>query len=880
MNKILLIDGNSILNRAFYGLPDLTNKDGKHTNAVLGFLNIIFKVIEEEQCNKVCVAFDVKEKTFRHIKFSEYKGTRKPMPEELRQQVPLIKEVLKSMEIFTIEKGGYEADDILGTISNDAAKAGYMVTVLSGDRDLLQLATKQIQIRIPKTKSGKTTIESYYPNDVIKLYGVDPKTFIDMKGLMGDSSDNIPGVPGIGEKTASKLLIEYGSLEKIYENIQNMKPSKMRDNLENNKEMAFLSRELATIKLDCELTYDYNDMDINNMFNEKSYNLFRELEFKSLLGRFNFDLTKQQDSEIEIEKIIIETITEYHNLILDIKETKNPVGIFLVSNDNDVLAVSLSFKQNISYFVPCNRIDISILIEDIKLLISENDIKFIFMDLKSNLLYFDLIDSKNLIDISLATYLIDPLSSTYSYDLVGKKYANIDFQDEKTLIGKEEINLFSMYNDNIMSFIAYNSYVPFLCWENVSKKLFELDMLDLYYEIELPCLYSLYEMEKNGIKVDSDALKKYGKKLQERIDELVLLIYKEVGHEFNINSTKQLGEVLFEEMGLKHGKKTKTGYSTSVEVLEKLQNEHIVIKYILEYRQLTKLNSTYVEGLSIYIAPDGRIHGKFNQTVTATGRISSTEPNLQNIPTRLPLGREIRKVFIPEKDYVFVGADYSQIELRVLAHMSDDETLISAYNKNDDIHSITASECFGVPIEEVDDLMRRRAKAVNFGIVYGISAFGLGQDLDISRKEAEGYIQKYFETYSKVKLYLDSIVDFAKQNGYALTMYKRRRPIPELKSSNFMTRSFGERAAMNSPIQGSAADIIKIAMVNVYKALKQKQMKSRLVLQIHDELIIETHKDEIEEVKQLLKQEMTNASSLKVPLIIDMHSGNNWYETK
>ncbi len=875
MNRLLLIDGNSILNRAFYGLPDLTTSDGRHTNAVLGFLNIILKVIDEENATHVCVAFDLKEPTFRHKMFSEYKGTRHPMPDELREQIPLIKDVLKSMHIFTISKAGYEADDILGTLSRMGENNGYDVTILSGDRDLLQLATDKILIKIPKTKAGKTEIFNYYDKDVINEYGVTPLIFIDMKGLMGDSSDNIPGVPGVGPKSAGKLLLDYGSMDGIYEHIDELKKSKMKDNLIEFKEQAYMSKELATIKLDCELDAKLEDMLYKDAFNEESYKMFSELEFKSLLTRFD-----ESDKMIESFDFKINFVSDKKELSKLFDNDFDSFGFSFIENGSELVCASFSFDNNNAYIIRLNgEIDAGLINTHIIECLKKNK-RICSLDIKGELRFIELNPDYDIFDCGIGAYLINPLKDEYAHDDIAKEYLGLTLPTKKELIGKNEINMFTIEDDNIARFIAYQSLIPFMASDIILKKLNAMEMYRLYKDIELPCTFSLFEMEKNGIKVDGKALNEFGIKLKGNIDILTKEIYELAGKEFNINSTKQLGEVLFEDLGLKSGKKTKTGYSTSVEVLEKIKGEHDIIPKILDYRQLTKLNSTYVEGLSVYIRPDGRIHGKFNQTVTATGRISSTEPNLQNIPTRLPLGREIRKVFIPEDGFVFLDADYSQIELRVLAHLSNDEALISAYKKGTDIHTITASEVFDVPIDEVDSLMRRKAKAVNFGIVYGISSFGLGQDLDISRKEAEGYINKYFDTYKNVKKYLDDVVKSARDKGYSVTMFNRKRPIPELKSSNFMTRSFGERCAMNSPIQGTAADIIKIAMINVDRELKNRGLKSKLVLQVHDELLIETKKEELEEVKELLKDNMMKAANLSVPLIVDMHDGESWFDAK
>lgn len=877
MNKLLLVDGNSILNRAFYGLPDLTTSEGLHTNAVLGFLNIVLKVLEEEKATHLCVAFDVKQKTFRHEMFEEYKGTRKSMPDELREQVPLIKDILTKMNITICEKDGYEADDILGTLSRVANKEGYKVTVLSGDRDLLQLATEDILIRIPKTKAGKTTIEDYYAKDVEELYGVTPLVFIDMKGLMGDSSDNIPGVPGIGEKTASKLLIEYGSMEGLYDNIDSLKKSKMKENLINYKEQAFMSKILATIKLDCVLDVDLSNSTVDNMFNQQVFDEFTRLELKSLLNRFKDNM--KTSKTLEYTKELVDDFDRVNEIFKE-AEKNNTCGVaYICDKEGEPLGAAICYdKTNVKVIRFMNFITLEFF--NSKLLELNKNTTLSFVDIKSILPIVDLSDDDNIFDCSLAAYLINPLVESYAYDELSKIYLNVSLQPEKDYIKKQDINLFSFEDNNLLELFALKALIPFITKEILIHKLNEFNLLDLYNNIEIPCLFALYDMEQNGIKVDKEALRSFGDKLKLKIDELTKKIYELAGQEFNINSTKQLGVILFEQLGLTCSKKTKSGYSTNVEVLEKIKDEHEIIPCLLEYRQLTKLNSTYVEGLVPYISSDSRIHGKFNQTVTATGRISSTEPNLQNIPTRLPLGREIRKVFIPEKDFLFIGADYSQIELRVLAHLSNDKALLDAYNNNHDIHAATASEVFDVPIDQVDSLMRRKAKAVNFGIVYGISSFGLGQDLDISRKEAESYIAKYFETYKDVKVFLDKTVESVKEKGYSVTLFNRIRPIPELKSSNFMQRSFGERAAMNSPIQGTAADIIKIAMINVNKELKLRNLRSKLVLQIHDELLIETHKDEFDEVKEILTTKMSEAVKLNVPLIVDVNFGNNWYEAK
>lgn len=876
MNKLLLIDGNSIMNRAFYGIPDMTTNDGRHTNAIYGFLNIILKVIEEEQATHICVAFDLKKKTFRHEMYEAYKGTRKGMPEELHEQMPRIKEILQAMHIRIVEQEGFEADDLIGTLSKKGEREGFAVTILSGDRDLLQLATDTVLVRIPKTKHGKTKVEDYYAKNVVETYGVTPLIFIDMKGLMGDTSDNIPGVPGIGEKTAAKLLAEYGDLDGVYAAVDSMKASRMKQNLIENKDLAYLSKTLATIKLDCPIPFEFSEATYHDPFNAEAYTLFEDLELKSFYKRFSVE----KKEELTFETVLIDDIDGYNALLAKLQKAKE-VSFAWITQDGEALGVAVCMDLEHVYLIRFMMFITEAMVADNLLALSRDyQVQLACMHVKKLLSFLDFHEEDAVFDAGLAAYLLQPNQSEYEYDTLAKVYLDVTLPSEKEMLGKEKLGYFSFEDERVQKWMAYQAIVPYKIKSVLREKLKETGMESLYDEMELPCLYALYEMEKNGIRVDGEALHQYGKKLRTRIEELTAEIHAMAGEEFNINSPKKLGEILFEKLGLKNGKKTKTGYSTSAEVLEKLKNAHPIIPKILEYRQLTKLNSTYAEGLAGYIRADGRIHGKFHQTVTVTGRISSADPNLQNIPTRMPLGREIRKVFIPEEGSVFVDADYSQIELRVLAHMSGDAALIAAYQADEDIHAITASQVFDVPLDQVDSTLRRKAKAVNFGIVYGISSFGLGQDLDISRKEAEGYIEKYFATYGKVKEFLDRTVEDAKKNGYTVTMFGRRRPIPELASSNFMTRSFGERAAMNAPVQGTAADIIKIAMVRVNRRLKKEHLQSKLVLQIHDELIIETKKEELEIVQKLLVEEMMHAAELAVPLLVDANVGDSWYDAK
>lgn len=876
MNKLLLIDGNSIMNRAFYGIPDMTTNDGRHTNAIYGFLNIILKVIEEEQATHICVAFDLKKKTFRHEMYEAYKGTRKGMPEELHEQMPRIKEILQAMHIRIVEQEGFEADDLIGTLSKKGEREGFAVTILSGDRDLLQLATDTVLVRIPKTKHGKTEVEDYYAKNVVETYGVTPLIFIDMKGLMGDTSDNIPGVPGIGEKTAAKLLAEYGDLDGVYAAVDSMKASRMKQNLIENKDLAYLSKTLATIKLDCPIPFEFSEATYHDPFNAEAYTLFEDLELKSFYKRFSVE----KKEELTFETVLIDDIDGYNALLAKLQKAKE-VSFAWITQDGEALGVAVCMDLEHVYLIRFMMFITEAMVADNLLALSRDyQVQLACMHVKKLLSFLDFHEEDAVFDAGLAAYLLQPNQSEYEYDTLAKVYLDVTLPSEKEMLGKEKLGYFSFEDERVQKWMAYQAIVPYKIKSVLREKLKETGMESLYDEMELPCLYALYEMEKNGIRVDGEALHQYGKKLRTRIEELTAEIHAMAGEEFNINSPKKLGEILFEKLGLKNGKKTKTGYSTSAEVLEKLKNAHPIIPKILEYRQLTKLNSTYAEGLAGYIRADGRIHGKFHQTVTVTGRISSADPNLQNIPTRMPLGREIRKVFIPEEGSVFVDADYSQIELRVLAHMSGDAALIAAYQADEDIHAITASQVFDVPLDQVDSTLRRKAKAVNFGIVYGISSFGLGQDLDISRKEAEGYIEKYFATYGMVKEFLDRTVEDAKKNGYTVTMFGRRRPIPELASSNFMTRSFGERAAMNAPVQGTAADIIKIAMVRVNRRLKKEHLQSKLVLQIHDELIIETKKEEVEIVQKILVQEMMHAADLAVPLLVDANVGDSWYDAK
>lgn len=879
--KIVLIDGHSILNRAFYGMPDMTTSKGEHTNAVLGFLNILFKILEEEKPEYLAVAFDTHHPTFRHEMYSAYKGTRKGMPDELREQVPVIKEVLKAMKIKILEMPGYEADDILGTLATKAQEAGNLVSLVSGDRDLLQLASDRIKIRIPKTKISGTEIEDYLDKDVYEKYGVTPKQFIDLKGLMGDTSDNIPGVPGVGEKTASKLIKAYSSIENLYDHIDELAPGKVTTTLRENRELAELSKKLATICTNCEIDFQIEDTRLGNLFNEDVYKIFKQLEFKSLLSRFRTEEVSHSTG-IENSFRLVEDLGQADEVLeASGDKSAHPIGLQMIFEDGRVLGAAVCRQEEQVSFVKCSGLITQEYLIDKATKLAKDGYLISVIGLKEQLPYLKVSEKDNVFDAAIAAYLLNPLTDTYHYDDIARDYLELTVPSREDLLGKLSLaEAMEKKPEEFLSYACYNAYVAFRSAERLRDLLFRAGMQQLFETVEMPLIYTLYDMEVRGIRVNKEALKEYGDQLQVGITKLEKEIYDMAGEEFNINSPKQLGVILFEKLRLPFGKKTKTGYSTSADILEKLQSEHPIVKRILEYRQLTKLKSTYADGLAGYISPDGRIHGHFHQTITATGRISSTDPNLQNIPIRMELGRQIRKVFIPEDGYVFLDADYSQIELRVLAHMSDDERLINAYKEAKDIHRITASEVFHTPFEEVTPAQRSNAKAVNFGIIYGISSFGLGQDLNITRKEAERYIEKYFDTYPKVKAYLDHLVAEAKEKGYSATLFGRRRPIPELTNSNFMVRSFGERVAMNSPIQGTAADIIKIAMVRVNQRLKKEHMRSRLILQVHDELLVEAHKDEVEKAAKILVEEMQGAAELSVVLEAEVKEGSNWYEAK
>ncbi|MCM1189399.1 MAG: DNA polymerase I [bacterium] len=897
--KLVLIDGHSILNRAFYGVPELTNAQGLHTNAVYGFLNILFKILEEEKPDYLAVAFDVHAPTFRHKLYGAYKGTRKPMPEELREQVPVMKDVLRAMRVAIVEREGLEADDILGTLAKKAEADGLEVSLVSGDRDLLQIADEFIKIRIPKTRQGKTETEDYYPEDVVKAYGVTPLQFIDLKALMGDTSDNIPGVPKVGQKTAAELMGQYGSLENIYAHVEEITKKSVRESLIENRALADLSRLLAAIRVDSEVELDYEAARAEGFFTPEAYLLFKQLEFKNMLNRFEGGEKDGGDAELAQTFVCLENQKELLEKIRKVKSGSR-VGVYFATEEakpagaGRLLGVAVCFSEKETCFLAVKEQareneQLSFFdtpeenAEEIRegLRALSERARIAAFDIKRQYGFLAQDDTDRYFDILIGAYLLNPLKNDYEPESIAMEHLGLVIPGKTEILGKVRMSeAAGSLPEQFAQYCCYGAYVSRTAADVLEKKLQETGMDRLMRDVEMPLSLVLYDMEKEGVEVRRQELKEYGEALIDRIGELEASIHDQAGTDFNINSPRQLGEVLFETMHIPGGKKTKTGYSTAADVLEKLSEDYPIVKDILEYRGLTKLKSTYADGLAAFIGEDRRIHTNFNQTITATGRISSTEPNLQNIPMRMELGRRIRKVFVPREGYEFMDADYSQIELRVLAHMSGDEQLIEAYRTDQDIHRITAAKVFHTPFEEVTALQRRNAKAVNFGIVYGISSFGLSQDLSISRKEAAEYIEQYFKTYPGIKAFLDRLVADAREKGYAETMFGRRRPVPELASSNFMQRSFGERVAMNSPIQGTAADIIKIAMIRVWRALREANLKSKLILQVHDELVIETLLEEEEQVRHILEDNMKAAADLAVTLEADVHTGENWYEAK
>lgn len=882
--KIMLIDGNSIVNRAFYGVPLLTNGEGRYTNGVYGFLNILFKLLDEEQPDYLAVAFDLHAPTFRHRTFDGYKGTRKGMPEELREQMPLLKEVLQAMHIPIFEQEGFEADDILGTLSALAEKNGIVPVVVSGDRDLLQLAGETLKVRIPKTKGGRTETEDYYAADVQAKYGVTPAEFIDMKALMGDTSDNIPGVPGIGEKTAAKIITQYHDIETAIAHAAEIKPKKASENLAAYQEQARLSKFLATIVRDMPLEWDKESLKIGDMFNQTAYELVKRLEFKSMFSHFEGSASAPKQAEQTYHFVADREGAK--EVLAALK--KGEVGYAFVYENEEGQGLALYQEQLGGVWIEASMAFLmQELLEIFQPFFADSAYRKIGHDVKKDIRFLRSYGYNGFtaeFDTAIGAYILNATGSSYEYDDIAATFLNETYPSQEEVFGKGRTKktFAALPEAERTAYGARQAEIFFRARKVMEERLAENEQKSLFYDMEMPLIYVLADMEKYGIKVDKAALLAYQKRLGESLDGMEEEIYALAGEKFNINSPKQLGVILFERLGLKGGKKTKTGYSTAADVLEKLRTEHPIVERILHYRQLAKLKSTYADGLlAVMDAETEKIYSTFNQTITATGRISSTEPNLQNIPVRLELGRELRKIFIPESaEFCFLDADYSQIELRVLAHISGDESLIAAFKSNQDIHRMTASQVFHVPFDEVTPLQRSNAKAVNFGIIYGKGAFSLGQDLGISRKEAEEYINAYFARYPKIKTFMEDTIKNGAKNGYVSTLWNRRRNMPELQSSNFMQRAAGERAAMNMPIQGTAADIIKLAMIKVHRALQEGGYRSRLILQVHDELLIEAYKEEKDAVAKILKENMEHAADLLVPLDVDVHEGASWFEAK
>ena len=908
MDKLVLVDGNSIMNRAFYGIMGsrmLTTKDGKYTNAVYGFLAILFKLLEDIDPQYLVVAFDLKAPTARHKMYEGYKANRKGMPEELVEQMPIIKDILRAMNIDIVEMEGYEADDILGTLSRYGEKNGLKVTILSGDRDTFQLATDKTTIRIPHTKGGKTETDEFDEEKVIEKYGLKPRQLIDVKGLQGDSSDNIPGVPGVGEKTALSLIQRYGSIENLYDAIEKDEDDlkgKQREKIVNNKDLAFLSKTLGTINLEVPIKDSLEDFKVEEWDKPKVLELFKELNFNRYIDRFSLRGAGMQDGEEaskeeqkkytfveKSEKEIIEFIKQEKQMIFYFgtvpdenaeKIIKEKINVITIYNEKENEVYKIEIEEGIKEK------------EGLQEVLEDSDIKKIGIDLSKA---YILCSQEEVrlegisYDIAISVYILNPTNNKLKIEDLISRYLEIDINEflEPQKEAENQINLFEQMGESEekkkQEQEKYNLYVYAISKikEITFKKLEEIECVELFNNIDMPTVEVLSNMQLNGMQVDEEELNAFGKELTEKLENITKIIYEMAGKEFNINSTKQLGEILFEEMKLPVIKKTKSGYSTDVDVLEKLKGQDPIIEQILEYRQLMKLNSTYIEGLKPYINPKTkRIHSFFHQTITATGRISSTEPNLQNIPTRFELGKRVRKVFKPAKGKVYIDADYSQIELRVLASISGDEHMIEAFKEGQDIHKQAASKVFKTPIDEVTKEQRSDAKAVNFGIVYGISDFGLGEQLGIGRKKAKKYIDEYLTQYSGIKKFMEDIKESAKEKGYVETLFHRRRYIPELKSNNYMVRQFGARAAMNTPIQGTAADIMKIAMIKVYNEIKKRNLESKIVLQVHDEMMVEAPIEEKEEIKNIMKECMESAIQLKVPLIADLSEADNWYECK
>ena len=866
MKKLLILDSNSILNRAFYGVRYLSAKDGTPTNAIYGFLNILLKLIKEQEPDYICAAFDVKAPTFRHKQYEGYKAQRKPMPEGLAAQMPLAKDVLRAMGVTILEKEGYEADDIIGTVARLCEESEISCFIATGDKDDLQLASDKTKVILTVTKSGYNETIIYDDKAVKEKYRVTPTEFIDVKALMGDPSDNIPGVKGVGEKTAMSLIEKHHSIEYIYENIDGIGlKGAMLQKMKDGRKMAFMSKELATINRNTPIEFNAEECVFDGFENNgELYEILKRLELNSIIKKLDLSGGDNVKENEDIFKDFSYQVGD-KNMI-----SGDKVTVVLDFDGDNISSAAVGAGTNA---VVLNEQD------DIKELLEDDSIAKVMFDVKEAIVKLNgRIDIKNISDdTAIAAYLVDPAKNEYTIEKLASEYFG-------TVIEKPEVKQLSLLDDvetDRSEYLAKCAVALGVLNERIGDKIKENGQEKLYQEVELPLVTVLAHLEINGFLVDDNQLKEFADKLGEKIDALTNEIYMLAGEEFNINSPKQLGVILFEKLELKPVKKTKTGYATNADVLEKLRDKHPIVNFIMEYRQLAKLKSTYCDGLTAVVNPNThRIHSVFTQTVTVTGRLSSTEPNLQNIPTRTELGREIRKMFVAKEGYVLVDADYSQIELRVLAHIANDETMINAFRNNEDIHAVTASQVLGIPLEDVTKEQRSSAKAVNFGIVYGIGEFSLAQDLHISVKEAKAYIESYLEKYHGVRNYMESIKEQAKKDGYVKTMLNRIRYIPELKSPNYNIRQFGERVALNTPIQGTAADIIKLAMVRVDNRLINEGLKSKLILQVHDELIVEAHKDEVDKVKQILSEEMQGAMELNVPLKVDMSTGHSWYDAK
>lgn len=880
-NTLIIIDGNSIINRAFYALPDMSNSDGLKTNAIFGFVRMMFKIIEDYQPTHMSVAFDKKAPTFRHKQYADYKAGRKKMPDELGQQLEPLKELLDKFNINRLELAGYEADDIIGTVAKLGEENNFKVYIVTGDKDAIQLASHKTTTLI--TKKGVGEVEEYNYDSVVERYEMTPTQFIDLKGLMGDKSDNIPGVPGIGEKTGIKLLKQYSTIENLIEHTDELKGS-IKKKIEENKELALMSKELATIITNVPLDIKLEDLEYGDYNKDDVIEKFKEFGFTSLISKL-LEMDGGETSIKEEVNLKVQHLDNVEDFIEKAKENKKVI-IDVIGREGNILD-----KKVINVFLSLDGEEIYYINEDelskIESLLSDSEIKKHGYDLKEDYILLKPYEIElNVMDfdITIAEYLIDSKSSTsYECSAIAMKYLTRKIKSKEDLLGKgakakkfDEIDFdeLSAYTADIINTIA-------CVYPKMEEKLKETEMDGLFYHVEMPLVEVLGSMEYIGMKVDKDQLNELKEKFTTIINGLENEIFELAGEPFNINSPKQLGVILFEKLGLPVIKKTKTGYSTNAEVLEKLRDKHEIIDKITDYRQIVKLNSTYVEGLLKIINPKtGRIHSSFNQTITTTGRISSTEPNMQNIPVKTEMGRDIRKVFVADNNCKLVDADYSQVELRVLAHMSGDENMIDAFKHGEDIHSKTASQIFDVDIKDVTSKQRIEAKAINFGIIYGKTDFGLSQDLNIPVPTAKAYIESYFSKYPKIKEFMDNAVETATETGYATTILNRRRYIPEIKASNFIVRNQGKRFAMNAPIQGSAADIIKVAMVNVYNKLKENEMKSKLILQVHDELIVEAVDEELELAEKIVREEMENAQSMDVKLDVDLNTGNSWYETK